>query len=175
MSSIPIMLLVFSNQSTKEMDMSNGVGGPFLQAALFCDKILTEQDGTLSAIRIIDRVFQTYRGPETIEGMPSVKINISVLVSLKSGDFKGKKELKITPKSPSGLIMPGFSGPILFEGDERGVNVMLMYGFDTKEEGLYWFDVELDGELITRMPLRIIYQKIQVTSSATQTIAPVQH
>jgi len=153
----------------------NSTSGPFLQAALFCDKVLQEQDGTLSAIRIIDRVLQTYQGPEITEGMPSVKINISVLVALKSGDFRGKKELKITPKSPSGLIMPGFSGPLLFEGDERGVNVILMYSFDTKEEGLYWFDVQLDDELLTRMPLRIIYQKIQVTLSATQTIVPVQH
>ncbi len=34
-------------------------GGPFLQAAFICEKVLTEADGTVSAIRIIDRFFIT--------------------------------------------------------------------------------------------------------------------
>ncbi len=28
-----------------------------------------------------------------------------------------------------------------------------------KEEGLYWFEALLDGEFLTRMPLRLIYQR----------------
>ena len=31
--------------------------GPFLQSALICEKVLQEQDGVLSAIRIIDRIY----------------------------------------------------------------------------------------------------------------------
>jgi hypothetical protein len=36
--------------------MSNG-DGPFLQTAVICEKVLQEQDGAVSAIRLIDRVF----------------------------------------------------------------------------------------------------------------------
>lgn len=169
---IPVMLLVFSNRPlVKEAEMSNGAGGPFIQVAAFCERVLQEQDGVLSAIRIIDRIIQTVQaaGTQAPDQMPQLKFDMFVVVCFKSGDFRGKKDVKIIPKSPSGQILQGFSAPMLFEGDERGVNVVLRYSLDIKEEGLYWFDVELDGEVVTKMPLRVIYQKLQMTSTAIAT------
>ena len=37
--------------------------GPYLSAALLCEKVLEEKDGVKSAIRIIDRVTRTVTGP----------------------------------------------------------------------------------------------------------------
>jgi hypothetical protein len=31
--------------------------------------------------------------------------------------------------------------------------------FGVQIPGVYWFDVKLDDELITRMPLRVVYQR----------------
>jgi hypothetical protein len=57
--------------------------------------------------------------------------------------------------------MQGPSVPILFEGDDDGgVNVRLVLQFQAQEEGLYWFDVLLNDVLVSRMPLRVLYQVV---------------
>ena len=149
--------------------MNGSIGGPFLQMAVFCERVLHEKDDVLSAIRIIDRFTHTVSSAEVI--MPPLKLEFSMLISFKSGDAKGKSELKIRPNAPSGKELPGFSGPILFEGGERGANIIIKLGFEAKEEGVYWFDVILDEKLITRMSLQVVYQKMQITS----TTAPPGH
>ena len=56
--------------------------------------------------------------------------------------------------------MPSLSFPMLFEGDdERGNALVAPVAFVVEQEGLYWFDVYLNEELVTRMPLRIAYQQ----------------
>ena len=42
------MILIFSDKSQEEINME--IGGPFLIAALFCEKVLHEKDGVLSLI-----------------------------------------------------------------------------------------------------------------------------
>lgn len=37
--------------------------GPYLQAALLCERVMEEKDGVLSVIRIIDRLIHTALGP----------------------------------------------------------------------------------------------------------------
>jgi len=161
-----MMVLVFSDQSQEEIDMKEG--GPFLTAALFCERVLQEKDGVLSAIRIIDRLTHTRTGPDAPDAMPAFQVQISILTAFKSGDVKGKQELIIKGTSPSGKALPVISVPLLFEGGERGTNVNIGYAFQAEEEGLYWFDVTLNGTIYTRIPLRIIYQKIQTTMGTTQ-------
>lgn len=61
--------------------------------------------------------------------------------------------------------MPEFNIPVLFEGEERGVNIFLNLNFQPKEEeGLYWFDVLLEGTVVTRIPLRVLYQRLSQSS-----------
>ena len=159
----PIMLLVLcQNPLRKEINMKDTIGGPFLQAAVFCEKVLQEKDGVVSAIRLVDR----FTLSSSVEGapdlMPALNFSISILIALKSGDARGKWELKVKPFSPSGQELPGFVGPVLFEGEDRGASVVIQYGLAATEEGIYWFDVMLNDKLITKMPLRIIYEKTQV-------------
>jgi len=141
--------------------------GPYLAAAILCDKILEEKDGTLSAIRIINRFLHTRMGPEAEvpEKMPSVGVNFFMLVSFKNGGFRGEKILEIKSEGPGGIPepenLPRFSQAIEFKGqDESTSNFILRVHTQIDEEGLYWFNVFLDGELITRIPLRIQYQRI---------------
>jgi hypothetical protein len=149
--------------------METGIGGPFLQMAVFCEKVLQEKDGVMSAIRIVDKFIidmpsEDTETPQTI--IP--KIDINIMIALKSGDFKGKKHLKIKPISPSGQELPGFTGPILLEGGDHGAFVVVRYLFAGDQEGIYWFEVELDGEILTKMPMHIIYQKMAKTSTTSQ-------
>lgn len=132
--------------------------GPFLAAAFFCESILEGKDGALSVIRIIDRVTQSAKGPGAPEEMPPLAINVWALIALRSGSARGRATLSIRPENPAGQRTPGVELPVLFEGEERGQNFRTEIGFVAEMEGLYWFDVLLDDKLLTRIPLRVVYE-----------------
>lgn len=161
---MPIMLLVFTDQAQRETNMKEGIGGPFLQMAVFCEKALQEKDGVMSAIRIVDRFTLTTPGEVSPEVMPTMNLGITLIIAFKSGDVKGKMELKVNPVSPSGQGMPGFVGPLLFEGGDHGSSIVIQYGLSAKEEGIYWFDIVLNNKFVTKIPLRIIYAKATIPS-----------
>jgi hypothetical protein len=142
-------------------------GGPYLQVAAACEKVLQEQDGVLSVIRMIDRFILGAVGPDAPDEMPPLPVNFTLLVVLKSGGARGRYTVHLTIESPSGERMPNeLTLPLLLEGEERGVNMVIPVGLQVEHEGLYWFDIWLGDprvseraeELLTRVPLRIVYQ-----------------
>ncbi len=128
---------------------------PYVAVATICERVLEEKEGTLSAIRIVDTV--KVEVPETIPADAKPVINLSALVSLKSGDARGKFLDKIVSCTPSGKklekLAPSF--PLLLQGGERGANLVVNFSLQISEWGLYWFDVLLNDELISRMPLTV--------------------
>jgi len=137
------------------------ISGPHIQAAVFCEKVLIDRDGAASLIRIIDRFNISGPTPE----MPPNNIVFTIFISFKAGFYRGKASLKIAPVAPSGKELPALDFPILFEGDdERGTFVQANMTMLIQEEGLYWFDVSLLDLLVTRMPLRVVYQPIRFAS-----------
>jgi hypothetical protein len=140
-------------------------GGPFLQAAFICEKVLTEADGTVSAIRIIDRFFIT-PGPGQLAAaaMPAVVMSHTLFVTFKSGTAHGRFTAKLVFRGPSGLKLQEVSVPVLLEGEERGANLIIPYQIQVDQEGLYWFDVYLNEKLMTKIPFRVIYQATTFTT-----------
>jgi hypothetical protein len=139
-----------------------GVGadqsGPHIGAAFFCERILTETDGPVSAIRIIDRLIHQAIGIGTPEEMPPVPVTATLFVMLKSGAARGGTEFKIEVERPDGLRSA--FGPTLtihLEGDDRGNNLVFPVQVAFTQQGLYWFDVIVGGVRLTRVPLRIVY------------------
>lgn len=138
-------------------------GGPYLCAAVFCEKVLTESDGVKSLVRIIDRFTISAEQPD----MPESNIELTICIFLKAGDFRGPADICIEPVSPSGHKYPRLSLNVNFEGDnDRGIGLTVGSRTTFKEAGLYWFDVSLDKQLLTRMPLRLVYQRNPVSGSA---------
>lgn len=144
-----------------------GVGnGPFLNAAMICEKVLQEQDGVVSAVRVIDRVFFVLLP----DGSPQFPQHpVTFYISLKSGSARGRYSIEVERQKPSGETSAVFALPVLFEGEERGVNIIVSAVFAPDQEGLYWFDIyfadpsdEAAGQrlLLTRVPLRAIYQPV---------------
>ena len=83
-----------------------------------------------------------------------------VIVSFKAGFMRGKQTVAIRPVSPTGVDLPAMEFPVLFEGDDdRGLALVFPVQWVPPEEGLFWWDVYLNQELVTRMPLRVIYQR----------------
>lgn len=132
--------------------------GPFLIAAALCEKVLQEQGGVNSLIRIVDRVTQTAVGQQPPESMPSVKYTLWLYVSFKSGVVRGVKELGVRLQKPSGNSPFSTTFPMNFEGeDDRGINLAAELNIELDEVGLWWFDISLDGDFVTKIPLRVVY------------------
>ncbi len=137
-----------------------------MAAALFCEKVLREVDGVLSVIRIVDR--WTVTGPT--EQMPVSVIQTNLVLIAKSGMHRGSSNISVSPVSPSGVKMPALSFPVLFEGDDdRGIGIAAAMGFPAQEPGVYWFEVSIDEQLITRIPLRVIYHRAGPTAATAKT------
>jgi hypothetical protein len=134
--------------------------GPYIQVATFCAHALQERDGTLSVIRAIDTVTLSAPAqaapPELPEGGT---LATTLVVALKPDDARGRHPLTIRPEAPSGAYLPAQTFDMTFAGEERGVNLVLNLSIQVVE-GLYWFDVLVNEVLLTRIPLRIIYQRV---------------
>jgi hypothetical protein len=145
--------------------------GPYLSYAAVCERVLHEADGVLSLIRIIDRVTVTVVTPSGADVPaalipPPPPIPITFVVGLKSGGYTGTVPVKVRIDTPSGFKWPEFETSAQLEGEERGANIVLPIQFPALDEGIYWFVVEVSGEILTRVPLRIIKQVV------TQTVPP---
>jgi len=134
-------------------------GGPYLTAAFFCDKVLREQDGVLSTIRIVDR--WNVNGPT--EEMPTTILQTNLVILLKAGVYRGNTQVTITPITPSNNHLQPVVFPVLFEDiDEKGAGVILPMAFPAQESGVYWFEITLGGQalqprVITAIPMRVAY------------------
>lgn len=133
--------------------------GPWLQAAVFCEKVLTERDGVVSLVRIVDRFTITSAGTGAPLKMPPTNLPITGMLMFKSGFAQGSFSVRLTMVSPSGVRMPEQIVPMFLEGNDRGVNLGFTLNLAAKEDGLYWMEVRVGERLFTRMPLRILYQQ----------------
>jgi len=126
--------------------------------ATFCDRVLQEADGTLSLIRVFDRYTITATGGASPAELPASRIALTLVVALKAGDARGRYTLRVRPEQPSGLRGEAQLFDVTFEGPERGVQLIVNLTIEAVE-GLHWFDVLLDDTELTRIPLRILYQR----------------
>ena len=132
--------------------------GPFLNAALICERVLEEKDGVKSAIRIIDRITHTRSGPNPPKEMEPFNRTLSLLVKLKSGSVRGVYPLKITLISPSGESKPPLEISVNFEGEEdRGIDLIARIDMRFEVPGIYWVEVSLKDDFLSRIPMRVIY------------------
>lgn len=80
--------------------------GPYLQAALFCERVLDEKDNVKSLIRLVDRLVVQATGPDVPDTMPEITRQVIAFLSFKSGEAVGTVPIKITLKRPSGMTDP---------------------------------------------------------------------
>jgi hypothetical protein len=129
--------------------------GPYVSTAALCELVLHEKNEQISCIRFVDTLELTVPA-DTPDPFPLIVFQVRGLVSFKSGDFVGSKTLKIQLRNPGGKIgRPDQIYPLQFQGNEHGTNLIFQAELQTNQEGLYYFDIFLDEELATRMPLRI--------------------
>jgi len=139
--------------------------GPYIQMAGLCEQVIEDKTGALSLIRVIDTITHTEARPDAPVEMPPVTYPMRMVIMLKSGRARGRHELKITAELPSGEVKPPLIRSIQMEGEERGFNNIINMLFTFTMEGLYWFNVYFDDSLLTRIPLRIKYNRVVTQES----------
>lgn len=140
--------------------------GPYVQIAALCERTLREGDGVLSLIRVVDVITHTEANPDPPDTMPEFHYPLTLVISLKSGTARGRHQITITPEQPSGETLQPASTSINFEGEGKGVNIISGFDIPYRYEGLYWINVTLDNNTITRLPLEVRYARV-VTPSQT--------
>lgn len=127
------------------------VSGPFVVAAAFCRDIIEQADGDTTLVGVTNTTVA-----ETDENGEH-SVYVTMFLSIRAGNLRGKHEVVVRPLDPSGSpAFPPGAFPVAFEGGASGAEVQVRVGFDVEQEGLYWFDVLLDGEeLLTRTPLTV--------------------
>jgi hypothetical protein len=132
--------------------------------AVLCEKVLQEQGGVLSVIRLIDTLTQSASGPEPPKQMPPFMADLTMVVVLRADQARGRFGIKIRPEAPSGEQLPSFEQTIQLTGGPWGASIVAPMAFPIGQEGVFWFDVFLTGpsdqpeRLLTRMPLEVFYQ-----------------
>ncbi len=127
---------------------------PYLAAALLCERVLIEPDHVTSAIRIVDTV--TLPGEPLPEAGAVLALNLSLLLIFKSGAARGERQLRLRLVNPSRKGEDVARPVINFtEPPEGGTAMSIPLLLKWEREGLYWFEVLLEGKLYTRIPLRV--------------------
>ncbi len=140
------------------MPISPSEQGPYLLAAVLCERVIEEKDGMKSLIRLVDRVINRAVGPNPPEEMPPLLYELSLFVSLRAGDARGPHQLGVRVLKPSGETSPRQNLAVHFEGGEdRGVDTNWRLQILYEMQGLYWFELFVDNSLLTKIPFRVVY------------------
>lgn len=150
----PILFVKVKFQKGNDEGPSMSAPLPNVIAALFCEKVLNEADGSLSVVRIADRI--TYQIAPNLPPEFKPAVMLQGLICLRSGEAKGNFRLWVRGNSPSGKQQELFSLPIELKGGDHGVNAIVAATIGVHEDGLYWFDVILDDHTLTRIPLMVV-------------------
>jgi len=135
--------------------------GPWVVTATFCEKVLQEPDGVVTLVRVIDRIIQNMHVTSMSDPVVPTSLALPLVITLKSGSTLGSHMMRLRLEKPSGMRLPDQMFTVLFEGNDRGVNIILNpVTLLVDEEGVYWLDVLIEDQLLTRIPLRLVFQRV---------------
>ena len=132
---------------------------PYLKCGLLCERVLKEEDGVFSLVRIVDRFVITAEGVKVPVEMPPGHINLTAIMMWCGG--LGSHEAKIRIIMPGGGEWESQTFPFFLDSLERGHNIIINFTLEVKQSGLCWIEFLLNGTVKSRMPWRIIYQRIE--------------
>jgi hypothetical protein len=147
------------------MEESAADAGPYLLTSVFCQKILGDDAGNTSGVAGITtksavdvRRLTGHKGP--------VRLELKLLILLVAGNGRGGSYVvELQAITPAGKKLDRSQMPIRFGPQENSIaTIVVDYGIDFTEPGLYWVDVYLTtpdngpSRLLTRMPLEFEHQ-----------------
>lgn len=90
------------------------------------------------------------------------EVQLFLVIALVPDDVEGDHEIVIRITTPSGPSDVQMVAPVQFQGGQEGVHIAAPVNLQPTAESLrqpefgnYWFDVTIDGRLLTRIPLQV--------------------
>ena len=131
---------------------------PYLKYGVICEQVLTEQDDVLSLIRIVDKFTITITGKEPPDQLPEV-IKVLTITMCWAGGL-GTHEAAFNIQSPGGEIQPSpLSYSFNLDALNRSHSIIVRLPVQIKREGVYWIQFIINGEVKSRIPFQVVYQK----------------
>lgn len=138
------------------------IEGLYLNFAVICEKVLSETDGVLSFIRVIDQLTVSVRPLPGIDALPALPsalpVALTFAIGFKSAGYTGPVPITLRVETPTGTRLPELETTSQVTEANRGINLVFPMQLPVQDEGLYWFVVEVMGSELTRVPLRISRQ-----------------
>jgi hypothetical protein len=132
--------------------------GPYFLAAAYCERALQEADGTVTLVRVIDRVVLTpMTSDETATPSPErpAMVNLTIALLLKTGDAPGVYTARFDLENPDGKVTT-IGQPIdVTLADGGGMNVLINSFIQVQRVGPFLTHVYLNDEHFTQIPLEI--------------------
>lgn len=132
---------------------------PCLRIGALCERVLEEKDNVLSLIRVIDRLIITAEGIDVPKELPPGQTPIIALMSWVNG--LGNYEAKIRVEMPDGNSIESPTLPFYLDSLDKVQNHIVRMMLPMKRAGVYWFNFLLGDKVKNRVPLRVIYQRME--------------
>jgi hypothetical protein len=133
--------------------------GPYLLMAVLCQNAQQDQYGSFSVINVLEQLVAGTNDPNAPEEMPTFRFQGQLAVQLAAGNATGSHTVSVVPVRPSGAKLEPVTQTVQFKGVDHRATVISSVSMDIEEEGVYWFNVALDNQVLTRIPLRIRYER----------------
>lgn len=142
---------------------------PQLRAALLCDSVLEEKDGTISAIRIIDQIHLVM--PQMDEDAFGA-LAISALISVYASDAtRGRHRLSIRQRGLDGALSEVKREYEIAIGEKSAaMNLILKMNVLVKTFGVHRLEVFWDDEHLATIPFTLV--EAAETPSASPPVPP---
>ncbi|MBX6341961.1 MAG: hypothetical protein IRY97_05840 [Thermomicrobiaceae bacterium] len=143
-------------------------GQPYVLLAVLCQRAQQDQYGSLSLINVIEQLVVGSTDPNPPEQMPTFRFQGNLVVSLASGPVRRRGTVRVRPIRPSGEALEPVYQEVEFRGEDNRVTLVSNLSFDVTEPGLHWFDVLLEDAVLTRIPLRVRYERARTAPWLTR-------
>jgi hypothetical protein len=139
----------------------------YVAAALVCEKAIVGEDKTLSLIRIVDTITLP-EGLTVPAGAAFELTNLALVIILKTGEGKpGKHKVHFHWVMPSGDIFLAAESDIDLRDvpQSGGANLISHLRLRWEKAGLYFIEVRVDGDVVSRVPLNVQTSQVSVANT----------
>lgn len=121
---------------------------PDLQSAILCDDVRQERNGKFILIGLFDAI--------VIPQLPVRYPRLFMVTRWCSGEGEFHQKSKILKPDMSTSLVEGQMIPVRLPSPEAtATNVEVFLNVEFQEAGTYWVEIQLDGDLKLRYPLRV--------------------
>jgi hypothetical protein len=133
--------------------------GPYVVAALLCEKVEPKPDGSLDLRGIVDGVVVTPEtGHDDPPGVrPAATLHLTAIVSVRAGEVRGAHTLALEGRFPSGARGLSVTRRVELSDEVPGASLVQPLELPVHEPGTYCFIATFDGQPLTRFDLHVRY------------------